>query len=263
MREKRYFIAFVVITAILLFLGTGCKRMVLRIPRPETVSKGKLTVGMDATFPPFEEKRGRKFVGFDVDLAGEIAKRLGLKLEIVDIPWDDLIVGLRARKYDAIISALIVTPEGENEIALSTPYLENNLAICVRKNSSIQSEAELSGKKVGVEFNSEGEKEAQGLKEAGVRIKQIRTYDTILFAFEDLESKVIDALVDDFPVVSYFSRRKKNLKVAFVVRTGQAYCVGVREGNDDLLNAINYALSNIKEDGTYKKICEKWFGEFP
>jgi len=144
------------------------------------------------------------------------------------------------------------------EINFSDPYIDSNQSIAVQEgNTSIKSEADLAGKVVGVQVDTTGQFTAEEI--AG--IKEIRKYDTILLAFEDLELGRVDAIMNDYPVNAYISKTRGGTKVVATIKTDEQYGIGIKQGNDDLLDAINEALADIKADGTYDEIFAKWFGE--
>ncbi|MDD5748179.1 MAG: ABC transporter substrate-binding protein [Actinomycetota bacterium] len=245
---------------LLISLVCGCGVSKRSSKTTNTIVRGKLLVGSDVTYPPFEFLDDKRPTGFDVDLGKEIAKRLDLKLQIIDTPFERLIPDLIARRFDVIISATSITPETESRIYFSVPYMRCDQAICVRKKSPIRYESDLKGKTVGVLMNSTGKRVAEEIKERGIPVKFIRVYDYILFAFEDLEFKRIDAIITDFPVIAYLSKKRGKTRVTKRIDTGERYAVGVRREDGELLGLINSALEGIRNDGSYRKICMKWFG---
>ncbi len=224
-----------------------------------TIQKGKLLMGSDTTYPPFESiGDDGKPEGFDVDIANELAKRLGLELEIISTAWDGIIPGLKADKYDIIMSAMTITDERLEEIDFSDPYIDSNQSIAVKKgNTEIKGEADLAGKVVGVQVDTTGQFTAEKIP----GIKEIRKYDTIILAFQELELGRIDAILNDYPVNAYMSKMRGQTEVVATIKTDEQYGIGIRKGNDQLKKAIDKALAEMKKDGSYDKIFEKWFGE--
>mgnify|MGYP005849041579 CR=1 FL=1 len=268
MRRKTLFTSLVILLALALVtaaLLAGCgekkeeKKEEEKKPTVTTLKEGILQMGSDTTYPPFESiGDDGKPEGFDVDIATEIAKRLGLELEVITTAWDGIIPGLKSDKYDMIMSAMTITPERQMEIDFSDPYIDSNQSIAVKKgDTAIKSEADLAGKVVGVQVDTTGQFTAE--KIAG--IKEIRKYDTILLAFQDLELGRIDAIMNDYPVNSYLCKTRGQTEVVATVKTDEQYGIGIRKGNDQLLKAINEALAEMKEDGSYDGIYEKWFGK--
>ena len=224
-----------------------------------TLEEGKLLMGNDTTYPPFESIGDNGDPeGFDVDIAMELADRLGLELEVVTTAWEGIIPGLKTDKYDILMSAMTITDERLAEIDFSDPYIDSNQSIAVKKGTTdIVSEEDLVGKVVGVQVDTTGQFTAEEI--AG--IKEIRKYETILLAFQELELGRIDAIMNDYPVNAYLSKIRGQTEVAATVTTDEQYGIGVKKGNDQLLEAINQALADMDADGTYNEIFDKWFGE--
>jgi ABC-type amino acid transport substrate-binding protein len=263
MKRKSLLAVFAVLLAVALItttLLTGCgtKTETQTTPTVTTLQQGKLLMGSDTTYPPFETiGDDGQAVGFDVDIATEIANRLGLSLEVVTTAWEGIIPGLKTDKYDMVMSAMTITPERQLEIDFSNPYIDSNQSIAVKAGTTgIKTEADLAGKVVGVQVDTTGQFTAEEIQ----GIKEIRKYDTILLAFQDLELGRIDAIMNDYPVNSYLSKTRSGSEVVAVIPTDESYGIGIKKGNSQLLDAVNQALSGMKADGTYDQIYEKWFG---
>lgn len=223
-----------------------------------TIEEGKLLMGSDTTYPPFEsiDESGEP-EGFDVDIAAELADRLGLELEVVTTAWEGIIPGLKTDKYDIIMSAMTITEERLEEIDFSDPYIDSNQSICVKKgNTEIQSEEDLVGKVVGVQVDTTGQFTAEEIE----GIAEILKFDTILLAFQELELGRIDAIMNDYPVNAYLSKIRGETEVVATIQTDEQYGIGIKQGNDELKEAVNDALEGMMNDGTYDEIYEKWFG---
>ncbi len=222
---------------------------------------GVLTVGADTTYPPFEwidTKKGQP-VGFDIDLANLIAEKLGVKAKIISTAWDGIIPALKSGKFDVIISAMTITPERAKEIDFSIPYYDSGQIIAVRKdNTAIHGPQDLAGKVVGVQTGTTGEEAAKKIK--GIKIKE---YPDIQYAFTDLEMGRIDAVVNDLPVSAYFIKTHPNLKLVGKLFTVEHYGIAFRKDEKALKEAINNILKQIKSDGEYDQLYEKWFGKKP
>jgi lysine-arginine-ornithine-binding protein len=223
-----------------------------------TLVKGTLSMGSDTTYRPFEFSDSGEIVGFDVDLATEICSRLGLTLQVDSVAWDGIIPGLKTDKYDILMSAMTITPERSAEIDFTTPYYDSAQSIAVQEsNNDIKTEADLAGKNVGVQLDTTGQELAESIE----GIKEIFKYETIAAAFEDLKLGRIDAIVNDYPVNAYIAKTQGGTKVVKEIKTDEQYGIGVKQGNTQLLDAINQALADIKADGTYDTIYTKWFGK--
>ncbi|MGQ9845484.1 MAG: transporter substrate-binding domain-containing protein [Caldisericia bacterium] len=223
--------------------------------------RGYLLVGSDVTYPPFEYMENGKPVGFDVDLINLIAKEMGLeRAEIMDTAWDGIFAALKTEKFDIIISSVTITEERKLEMLFSDPYYNSGQVIAVRKDDNrINNENDLKGMVVGVQINTTGDFAAQEIP----GIKEIKRYDDIQQAFQDLEIGRIDAIINDLPVNAYFASTRKNVKLVGNLLTVEQYGIAARLVDVDLVNEINKALKNLKESGKYRELYLKWFGVEP
>jgi lysine-arginine-ornithine-binding protein len=241
---------------VLVALAAGCGGTTTTGAKVTTLKPGILMMGSDTTYPPFELMEGNKAVGFDVDVATEIAKRLNVKLDVIPTAWDGIIPGLKTDKYDIIMSAMTITPDRSKEISFSDPYIDSDQSIAVKKGSPIKTEADLKGKIIGVQIDTTGQMTAQKM----TGLKEIRKFDTILLAFEDLEMGRVDAIINDYPVNAYLSKKRGKTVVVAKIITNEKYGIGIKKSNSGLRLAINEQLTKMKEDGTYDTIYKKWFG---
>ncbi len=225
-------------------------------------SSGKLILGLDDTFPPmgFRSSNG-EIVGFDIDLAKEVAKRMGVELVIKPVEWSTVILSLNKGDIDMIWNGMTVTPERAKQINFSSVYLKNRLVVVVPQGSRVKSMSDLAGKIVGVQLGSSNE--AALTKSAiGKKIKNIRKYDVNAAALVDLKAKRVDAVALDEIVARYYiSSNNENFIVLNEEITNEDYAVGFRKKDKALLNEVNRILAEMKKDGTAAKISQKWFNE--
>ena len=139
------------------------------------------------------------YIGFDVDLCTAIAKKMGVELEVISTAWDGIIPNLMGDRFDIIMSAMSITPERQEQINFTDPYLPGILAICAPKDAPVKEAAELAGKIVGVQVDTTGQFAVEEI--AGV--KEIKKYATILEAFMDMDAGRVEAVVNDDPVNAY------------------------------------------------------------
>ncbi|HWG83850.1 MAG TPA: transporter substrate-binding domain-containing protein [Deinococcales bacterium] len=225
-----------------------------------TLQKGTLRIAMEGTYPPFTFKNEQnELVGFDVDVAKEVAARLNLKAEFVLTEWSGILAGLQARKYDAIVNQVGVTAERQKNIGFSTPYAYSSPQVILRKDdkSSYKTLADLKGKRVGVGLGSNFEKM---LREAGGI--NVVTYPGASEYLRDLAAGRIDAAFNDRLLVGYLAT-KENLPVKGgpLIGEPQPVAIALQKGNNQLRAQINTALNKMRADGTFAKISRKWFGE--
>jgi ABC-type amino acid transport substrate-binding protein len=220
-------------------------------------------VASDIAYPPFEYEKNGEPVGFDIDLMDEIAKRANLKVEYQNVTFDGIIGGLSSNLYDASISAMTITPERDKKIDFSDPYFNADQSLLVPSDSGVGSVDDLGDATVGVQIGTTGEIKAKEFEEQGKIQGEIRTFDTIEDAFAAINNGQIDAIINDLPV----SQDEVNssdgaLEIVQVIPTGEQYGIAFPE-NSDLIEPVNKALAEIKEDGTYEEIYKKWIGRAP
>lgn len=221
----------------------------------KTLKPGVLTVGSDCTWPPMEYMEGDKIVGFDVDLTKEIAKRLGLELDYQNTAWDGLFPAVAAHKFDMVISSITITDDRKKEMDFSDPYYNTDQSATVKKDSGLDSADKLDGKVAGAQIGTTGELVAKEMN--GVEVK---TYDDILMAFEDLKAGRIDAVVCDSYVGDAYTVKNTDFEIGFKVTTEEQLGIGFAKDTPDLVEAVNEALKSIKDDETYDAIYATWFG---
>jgi ABC-type amino acid transport substrate-binding protein len=223
----------------------------------------RITVASDISYPPFEFEKNGKPAGFDIDLMNEIAKKANLQVEYKNVAFDGIIPGLSNNLYDAAIAAMTITEAREKKVDFSDPYFNANQSFIVRSDSPIKSVGDVGDGTVGVQIASTGDLIAQHFKQQGKIKGEIRTFNTIPEAFSALENEQVDAVINDLPTSLYkASKSKGRLKVVQNIPTGEQYGIAFPKGSD-LVDPTNKALEEIKKDGTYAEIYEKWFGQKP
>jgi polar amino acid transport system substrate-binding protein len=221
--------------------------------------KTKIVIATDATWPPMEMvDENKEIVGFDIDLMKAAAKAGGFEVEFSNTAWDGIFAGLEAGEYDAVMSSVTITDERKATMDFSVPYINAGQILVVRKASSgVTTLKDLVGKAVGAQIGTTGAFEVE--KIAGV---ELRTYDEIGLAFEDLANGRVEAVVADTPVAADFALMNPNfsakLKIVGKPFTEEFYGVAVKKGNAKVLNIINAGLNKVLNTSTYKQIEDKW-----
>ncbi|WP_027720200.1 amino acid ABC transporter substrate-binding protein [Maridesulfovibrio zosterae] len=222
---------------------------------------GQLRIGLDDAFPPMGfRKDDGTLVGFDVDAAEEVGKRLGIKIVWVPTAWDGVIHSLNSDKFDCIWNGMTITPERQKEVLFSKPYImDGQIAVVAMGNKEIKSHKDLGGKVVGVQKGSPALEAAKELKPAA---KEVREYDTNPKAFLDLESGRLSAVVIDNISGRYFmsARPGKYLALPGYITT-EPFGVAFRQNDKSLLAKVQKTIDEMIADGTMGKISRKWFGE--
>jgi polar amino acid transport system substrate-binding protein len=220
---------------------------------------GVLNVGLAAAYPPFEsrnEKTGQ-IEGFDIDFANEIVKRIGVDVKIHDAEWPALLGGLKKGDYDAIISCMSKQEASVERVNMSKPYYDLLDVVVVGKDAKILSHGDLANKIIGVQTGSGSEQQADQLAKK-IDFKEIKRYNYNPEAFLDLKNGRIDAVIVGY---AYAVRQKgftKNYKILEEPIASSEIIVVMRPGADQLTDAINNALADIKKSGVYDQLVDKW-----
>ncbi len=221
-----------------------------------------LKVGVDDTYPPMEFKdESNNTVGFDIDVATEVAKRLNMKPEFVSNDWAGIFLALESNKFDAIISSVSRNEDRMAKYAMSTPYIANAQVIVVpADDTTIKKPKDLAGKKVGVQINTTADEScAEYLKTTKFELKK---YDQVIQPFSDLKVGRIDAIVVDEVVARYYVKKdSSSYKVSSARLTNEPIGMCFAKNNSALRDKAQKALDDMFADGTMKTISEKWFGE--
>lgn len=223
---------------------------------------GTFTVGFDQDFPPmgFVGEDG-EYTGFDLELAEEAANRLGKKFVPQPIAWDAKDMELESGKIDCIWNGFTITGREDN-YTWSSPYMENSQVFVVGKDSGISSLSDLSGKIVEVQADSSAEKALQKDQTLSQSFGKLQTTPDYNTAFMDLEMGAVDAIAMDVIVAGYqIEQRKADFVILDEALAAEEYGIGFKKGNEALRDEVQEQLEAMADDGTLKKISEKWFGK--
>jgi len=216
---------------------------------------GVLTVGFCASYPPFESRKGiNSYEGFDVDLAKEMAKKLGVKVKFVDAEWQGLIPGLYKGDYDVLITCMAASETRGKQVTFSKPYYKMGSVILVKKNSKIKGEGDLKGKVVGVQLGSADEISAGQIK----GIKELKRYNNPPEVVMDLKSGRIDAAIMGYVYSLELLKKDKNLKIVGPQFNTIDIVMVAGPKSQSLVNKLNGALDQVRKEGIYNKIEAKW-----
>lgn len=223
-----------------------------------------LIVGFDAEFPPYgyQDDNG-EYVGFDLDLAAEVCERNGWELVKQPINWDSKDMELDAETIDCIWNGFTMTGR-ENDYTWSCAYIDNSQVFVVKADSGIASQADLSGKNVGVQADSsalaalENEEEG-GAADLAATFASLTQYGDYNTGFMELESGVIDALAMDIGVAQYQIEARGDEYVMLEEKLAtEQYAVGFKLGNTELKDKVEKTLLEMAEDGTVLEIAKEW-----
>lgn len=220
-------------------------------------------VGLDDNFPPmgFRDEKN-ELVGFDIDMAREAAKRMGVAVEFKPIDWSAKEAELSGQRVDALWNGLTITPERKQNIAFTAPYMENHQIVVVSAQSPIKAKADLAGKVVGAQ---EGSSAVDAVKKEGAvfkSFKEFKTFGDNVTALMDLSTGRLEAVVVDEVVGRYYVAKKPGAYAVLDENFGtEDYGVGVRKDDTALQGRLDKALADMKQDGTAGKIATQWFGK--
>lgn len=224
-----------------------------------------LTVGTNAAFEPFEmmAEDGETIIGFDVDLINAIAADQGMEVEMVNMEFDGLVMAVQNGQIDASIAGMSITPERQEQVAFTAPYYDAGLNIAVAAdNTDITSEADLAGKVVASQMGTTGAAKALELQEAGV-VADVKLLENINVCMLALGNGEVDAVIMDIPVNgAYVAAHPEVAKIAaeFEVEVPEQFGIAVALDNTELLDKLNAGLENVKANGTYDELIDKYFG---
>lgn len=251
---------FLILTLFIAACGTGTDK------DEGTSNKAKsekvYKVGVDTTYPPFEFKEGNDYKGIDIDLINAIAKNQGFKIELSAMDFGGIIPAMQANQLDVAIAGMSITDDRKKVVDFSTPYFDAGVTVVVNKNNKdIKTVADLKGKKVAVKKGTTGAKFAQdNAEKQGFTVVQFNDSPAM---FQEVANGNADALMEDYPVISYaIAQKDLGLKIVGDRLNGDQYGIAVLKGqNSDLLKKIDKGLAELKKDGTYDKIIKTYLGE--
>jgi polar amino acid transport system substrate-binding protein len=232
-------------------------------PEFETIAEGLLTIGSDIPFPPFEFREGGELTGFDVELVEEMARRLDVEVTWVDTGFDTIFTQLAAGRFDVVASATTITPERDEQVNFTDPYYLAQQALTVNREQSpdIRSVDDLGeGDVAAVQAGTTGEVWArENLEPNGV---EIRSFPEAPDTYTALEAGNVTGVIFDEPSAITEAEARPALEVVEQIDTGEEYGFAVDPNNQELLDALNRVLQEIKDDGTYEEIYGQ-FGDLP
>ena len=228
----------------------------------KTTDSGTLIVCFDQDFPPmgFVGDDG-EYTGFDLELAQEVAKRLGLEYKAQPIAWDSKDMELESGNIDCIWNGFTMTGR-EDDYTWTEPYMANQQVFVVANDSDINSQADLAGKIVEVQADSSAEAALKEAPELTATFKELLTTADYNTAFMDLEQGAVDAIAMDVIVAGYqIQQRNADFKILDDSLSEEEYGVGFKKGNTELRDKVQSTLEEMAEDGTLQEVSEKWFSK--
>ncbi|MGN0396211.1 MAG: transporter substrate-binding domain-containing protein [Coprococcus sp.] len=229
------------------------------------MNDGVLTVGCEVGYPPFEDfaDDGTTPIGYDIDIITEVAKRLGLEVNIINTAWDGIFAGIDVN-YDCVCSAVTITAERQKTMIFTTPYINNYQAVVLPKGSDkkIDSFNDLNGLSIAVQKETTSDILMSDYKSTGTIDVEIVANEKVTSCFTQLTNKEVDAVVVDSTVADgYIAKYPDDYEIVYQDES-EPEQFGIAMGPDStaLQSAINEALAQMEADGYIKETYDYWFG---
>lgn len=220
---------------------------------------GEFLIGTEGTYPPFTfHDESGELTGFDVEIAKEVASRLGVEPVFQETQWDAMFEGLNSNRFDMIANQVGIREDRQEKYDFSIPYIESSAVLVASKdNEDVSSFEDIDGLTSAQSLTSNYRDIAESY---GAEIQGV---DGLAQAIQLLEQGRVDVTVNDKLSILDYLQKQKNAGVEIVATQEEAAQSGLmfRQGNEELVEEVNKALEEMMEDGTYAEISENWFGE--
>lgn len=255
-------LAIIIIAIVAVVFATKTKTKETGDSLSRILNKNTFILGLDDSFPPMGYRNeNNEIVGFDIDVAKEVCKRLGVQLVIQSISWNAKEQELNSYNIDCIWNGMSINEKRKEAMSLSDSYMTNRMIFVVKNESNIQKLEDLTGKNIGVQSGSSAE---ETLEASNVysQANQIISYADNITAFMDMETNQTEAVfVDEVLANYYIASNNKNYRILDEALDEEQYAIGFRKQDTELCNKVNEILKEMKTDGTLAKISTKWFGK--
>lgn len=243
-------LALVLAVAMMSFAFAGCGKK-----ENITITEGTLTMGTNATFPPYEytDENG-DIIGIDAEIAAAVAEELGLKLEIKDMEFDSLIPAVQAGSIDIAFAGMTVTDERKESVDFSDTYAKGVQVIIVPEDSKIASPDDLEGKKIGVQTGTTGD--IYCTDDFGQ--ENVKQFNNGALAVAALTQGQVDCVIIDNEPAKNFVKSNKGLKILETSYADEDYAAAVSKENNELLKKVNEAMKTLKDNGKIDEIISKY-----
>ncbi len=226
-------------------------------------AKGKLILGLDDAFPPMGFQNDKKeIVGFDIDVAREVCKRMGVELVLQPISWDAKELELSTKNIDCIWNGLSYNEKRAEAMTLSDTYMKNRQVAVVLADSNVNTLADLAGKIVVIQNGSTASDAMDANEDFKNSLKELVKVEDNVQALLDLKTSGSDAVVMDEVVARYYiDKEADTYRVLDEYLAEEDYVVGFRKGEEALCSEVEKYIKEMAADGTLAKICETWMGK--
>ena len=226
------------------------------------LDKGTFIIGLDDSFPPMGYRdENNDIVGFDIDVARAVAEKLGVEFIAQPISWEAKELELSSGNIDCIWNGMSITPEREESMAMTFPYLNNQIVCYTKDDASIASLADLAGKSVAVQLGTSGESllsEGGDLESLAKTFGSLMTCDSFLKCFTELGGGAVDAVIVDKPVATSYVQQNAGFTILDEELGAEQYGIAFRSGDQELCDTVQAAVQKLVDNGTYAKIAEKY-----
>jgi polar amino acid transport system substrate-binding protein len=219
------------------------------------IEDGKLLVGTDTPYPPFEIGQPPDISGYDIEVVNAVAERLSLDVTYQDTSFDTIFRDEAQGKFDLVVAASTITADREEKVDFSDPYYAAEQAWVVLPGSDIATVQDLAGKTVGAQDGTTGETFGNDETDAS----EVRGFPEGPDAINALKAGQVDATIIDQPVAQDAVDKEGGVEIATVIPTGELYGIPVAPDNDALREKVNDALKEMKDDGTLTELYQKYF----
>ena len=224
------------------------------------VQPGILVAASVTSRPPFESLQGGHPVGFDIDLIAEVSRRLGLRPEIQSATPSSVLTDVAQGRADVAISALSIRADRRSLVDFTDAYYAADLALTVGVGQARGfGLSALAGRVLGVPGGTTAESCARSTLLPQARLASIKTYQDVSAAFTDLSVGRLGAVVADVPTSDRLVQAVPGLQMVQIYGTGDAYAIAIARSNPKLRDVINRVLGDMRRDGTYALLFQKWF----
>lgn len=254
---KKYMTLFI-ISIVALLVVTGCGSS----SGNKAGGKDVIVIGVDDKFAPmgFRDEKN-ELTGFDIEYAKAAAEHMGMEAKFQPIDWKTKETELSSGRIDLIWNGYTITDERKGKVLFTKPYLKNAQVVATLTDSDIAQLNDLSNKKVGLQALSSAA-DALIANPIESEIKSVSEYADNVLALSDLKAGRVDAVIIDEVVIDYYMSKEEGVfKVLDESLAPEEYGVGVKKGNEELLEKLQGALDKMNEDGSAAEISTKWFGE--
>lgn len=242
--------------------AVGMAAVALALGAASSARAAEMKVGANIGNVPweFQDAKGET-VGFEIDLAKEIGKRLGMDVSFVNIPFTGLFAAVQSGQIDAAVSSITITKKRLESVAFAQPYYDSDQSLTVKTDSGITGLPGMSGKVAGVDTGSTGDMWATKHMDED-KFSDVRKYEGLAPAMLDLAAGRIDGYISDIPALQYYVKDKPIYKVVERIPTGEQYSIMLAKGSP-LVARVDDEITKLKAEGFIAALHEKWFGAKP